>query len=40
MRSFVMKETDGNDLDEIAKYIESGDIVPIIDTEAPSVKVV
>lgn len=31
---YIMMEPDGKDLAEIGKYIESGDIVPVIDTEA------
>ena len=33
---YIFMKPDGNDLAEIAKYVESGDIVPIIDTEASS----
>lgn len=33
---YIFMTPDGKDLAEIAKYVESGDIVPVIDTEAPS----
>ena len=33
---YLFMRADGKDLAEIAKYVESGDIVPIIDTEASS----
>mmetsp|Transcript_26971 Transcript_26971/g.45883 ORF Transcript_26971/g.45883 Transcript_26971/m.45883 type:complete len:176 (+) Transcript_26971:748-1275(+) len=33
---YIFMKPDGNDLAEIAKYVESGDIAPIIDTEASS----
>lgn len=33
---YIFMTPDGKDLAEIATYVESGDVVPIIDTEAPS----
>lgn len=33
---YIFMRPVGKDLAEIAKYVESGDIVPVIDTEAPS----
>lgn len=33
---YIFMNPDGEDLAEIAKYVESGDIVPVIDTEASS----
>ena len=35
---YIFMVPDGKDLAEIAKYVESGDIVPVIDTTAPSLE--